>query len=237
MQLFYSEKRAGQIIYLEDQEARHCSQVLRKQIGDTIMVTDGLGNLFTTELTYMHKKRCELLIKNTETKNPHQPYLHMAVVPTKNIDRVEWFLEKATELGVNEISLVLSEHSERKKIRLDRLQKILIVAMKQSLNTHLPQLNDLLPFKSWIEKCQDEEGTQKFIPHCYEGEKRNLKTAYVPGSKAIVLIGPEGDFSASEVELALQQGFIPITLGENRLRTETAAISVCAFLNWMNIEE
>lgn len=235
MQLFYSTLVQDQIIFLEDQEARHCTQVLRKQIGDQISVTDGQGNLYHTELHKASKNQCELLIQETIPSPPHLPYLHMAIVPTKNIDRVEWFIEKATELGINEISLILADHSERKKIRYDRLEKLLIAAMKQSLNLHLPKLNDLTPFSDWINAYSTENTTLKFIPHCYDGAKSTLKAVYQPGQDALVLIGPEGDFSKVEVDLAESKGFQAISLGQTRLRTETAAISVCAFINWMNL--
>ena len=235
MQLFYSTEIEDNLIYLKDQEARHCAQVLRKQVGDEIKVTDGRGKLFSAVLIKLNKHVCELTIHETKSMAPHAPYLHVGIVPTKNIDRVELFLEKATELGINEVSLLLADHSERKKVRFDRLQKILLSAMKQSLNTYLPKLNDIRPLKEWILNSPTNDQLQKFIPHCYNNEKQTLKQAYVPGNEALILIGPEGDFSLDEVELALQNKFIPISLGETRLRTETAAISVCAFFNWMNL--
>ncbi len=233
MQLFYATNREKDLIVLEDQEAKHCVQVLRKKVGDEIMVTDGQGNLFTTELVTTSKSRCQLAIQETHRFPPHRPYLHIGIVPTKNIDRVEWFLEKATELGINEISLLLSENSERKKLRYDRLQKLLIAAMKQSLNTHLPRLNDLQSYQDWVDLQSKDESPFKLIPHIHEQEKQLLKDAYRPGQNVTVLIGPEGGFAKSEVDYALNNGFTPVSLGDTRLRTETAAIAVCAFINFM----
>jgi 16S rRNA (uracil1498-N3)-methyltransferase len=155
-------------------------------------------------------------------------YLHLAVAPTKNTDRFEWFLEKATEIGVDEITPILCEHSERKVIKDDRLEKVVISAMKQSLKAYLPKLNPLTPLKDLLNA--EFEG-KKFIAHCYDLDKRELKNELTESSSHLVLIGPEGDFSEEEIQLAITQQFIPVSLGESRLRTETAGVVACHTVN------
>ncbi|WP_294531828.1 16S rRNA (uracil(1498)-N(3))-methyltransferase [uncultured Bacteroides sp.] len=217
---------------LPEEEAQHCTRVLRLNIGDEITLTDGKGNFYQAEITAATNKRCQVAIKETRYQEPLWPcHLHIAMAPTKNMDRNEWFAEKATEIGFDELTFLNCRFSERKVIKTERISKILVSAIKQSLKARLPKLNEMTDFHTFIQ--QDFEG-QKFIAHCYEGEKKQLKEALTPGEDALVLIGPEGDFSEEEVQKAIEHGFVPISLGKSRLRTETAALVACHTLNLMN---
>lgn len=217
---------------LPEEEAQHCTRVLRLNIGDEITLTDGKGNFYQAEITAATNKRCQVAIKETRYQEPLWPcHLHIAIAPTKNMDRNEWFAEKATEIGLDELTFLNCRFSERKVIKTERISKILVSAIKQSLKTRLPKLNEMTDFHTFIQ--QDFKG-QKFIAHCYEGEKKQLKEALTPGEDALVLIGPEGDFSEEEVQKAIEHGFVPISLGKSRLRTETAALVACHTLNLMN---
>ena len=226
MYLFYAPNIAVEPI-LPEEESNHCVQVLRRTAGDAVQVTDGVGNLYHCIITNPHRKHCELRIESVETPAPlHEGYVHICLAPTKNIDRTEWAIEKCVEMGADEITPLLCEHSERKTINYERLQKILVSAAKQSLKTRFPKLNPLT-------KMTDLhiEG-DKFIAHCIEGykatdDKRALKDKVLRTHPTTILIGPEGDFSPSEVEWALTNGYVPISLGAARLRTETAAIVAC----------
>lgn len=214
---------------LPEEEAQHCTRVLRLGIGDEITLTDGKGNFYRAEITAATNKRC--LVKLIETI-PQAPlwsgHLHIAMAPTKNMDRNEWLAEKATEIGFDELTFLNCRFSERKVIKTERIEKILVSAIKQSLKARLPRLNEMTDFNSFIEK--DFSG-QKFIAHCYEGEKPLLKDVLKKGEDTLVLIGPEGDFSEKEVKKAIEKGFIPISLGKSRLRTETAALVACHTMN------
>lgn len=217
---------------LPEEEAQHCTRVLRLGVGDNITLTDGRGNFYKAEITVANSKRCLVSITETIHQNPLWPcHLHIAVAPTKNMDRNEWFAEKATEIGIDELTFLNCRFSERKVIKTERIEKILISAIKQSLKARLPKLNEMIDFTKFI--AQDFKG-QKFIAHCYEGEKPLLKDVLTPGKDAVVLIGPEGDFSEEEVKAAIERGFTPISLGKSRLRTETAALVACHTMNLMN---
>ncbi len=157
--------------------------------------------------------------------------LHMALAPTKNIDRFEWFLEKATECGIDEITPVICEKSERRVIKPQRLEKILVAAMKQSLRAFLPRLNAATPLETFL---RQPLANSRFIAHCAEGSRKHLRDVYMPGSDALFLVGPEGDFSDREIETAIEQGFTAISMGKHRLRTETAALALCVQANTMN---
>lgn len=226
MYLFYAPDIA-QTPILPEEESNHCVQVLRRTAGDEVQVTDGVGNLYHCIIINPHRKHCELRIESVETPAPlHEGYVHVCLAPTKNIDRTEWAIEKCVEMGVDEITPILCEHSERKTVNLERLQKILVSAAKQSLKTRFPILSPLT-------KMTDLriEG-DKYIAHCIEGYKATdnkfaLQQQIVRRHHTTVLIGPEGDFSPSEVEWALSNGYVPISLGAARLRTETAAIVAC----------
>lgn len=228
MQLFYNPKIdiADKEVVFDRDESRHISKVLRKKIGDVLNVTNGKGNLFEAEITNLDKNKCTANIVTVQTEKPKTYQLHLAVAPTKMNDRYEWFLEKATEIGVNEITPIICEHSERKNIKPERFERILQSAMKQSLRFSLPKLNAATPFLDFVEMHKNE---QLFIAHCEDGvEKKTLNKIIQPGKNVSVLIGPEGDFSKKEIGLALKNHFLPVSLGNNRLRTETAAIMACA---------
>ncbi len=217
---------------LSPDESLHCARVLRMKEGDEILVTDGTGKFFEAVLTSAHQKHCEVSIQNTiESPKTWGFNLHIAFAPTKNIDREEWFAEKATEIGIDRFSPLLCYHSERRQMKHDRMEKILVSAMKQSQKAFLPQLDGLISFSQFIK--QDFVG-RKFIAHCYAGEKKHLKEVYKAGEDALILIGPEGDFSEQEVAEAIEKGFEPITLGESRLRTETAALVACHTIHALN---
>ena len=234
MNLFFTENIDGQTAILPDEEARHCTQSLRKKIGDTIHFVDGKGGFYTGEITEATRKRCALrIIENQQAYQKPSIHLHIAIAPTKNISRLEWFLEKATEIGISEVTPILCQRSERKHIRVDRLQKIMLTAMKQSLKAYLPKLNDLTNFKDLIH-TQNSAKSRTFIAHCDKGEKLHLKNACNAGKDTLILIGPEGDFSPEEVALALQQDYQAISLGNSRLRTETAGLAACHIINLIN---
>ena len=233
MQLFYNSdisKHTTQFTFTKE-ESKHIVKVLRKNIGDTLHITNGKGLLFTAEITIPNINKCIATIVSKTQQKKRDYNLHLAVAPTKMNDRYEWFLEKATEIGIESITPIICDHSERKVIKAERYQKILQSAMKQSLSCYLPKLNEATSFKNFIK--QDSKG-DLFIAHCEETDKKSLKNKLQPQKNITILIGPEGDFSVKEIEMALANDFIPVTLGETRLRTETAAIVAChsvAFIN------
>lgn len=232
MHLFYTPDLNGTSYTLTEEESKHAVRVLRLQEGDIIQVIDGKGNFSNGRITDAHPKRCSVEIVDTQHEYcKRKSWLHIAVAPTKNIDRLEWFLEKATEIGIDEITPILCEHSERKVIKDDRLEKVIVSAMKQSLKAYLPKLNPLTPLSELLKA--NFEG-KKFVAHCYEQDKRQLKNEVAGSLSNLVLIGPEGDFSESEVSEAMAKGFIPVSLGESRLRTETAALVACHTCNLLN---
>lgn len=217
---------------LPEEEAGHCLRVLRLGIGSEIMLTDGKGSFYKAVISAATNKRCHVQIIETIPQNPYwKGHLHLAMAPTKNMDRIEWFAEKATEIGFDELTFLNCRFSERKVIKIDRVEKIVVSALKQSLKANKPVVNEMTDFRKFVET--DFTG-QKFIAHCYEGEKIALKDAIIPGEDALVLIGPEGDFSREEVELAESKGFKAITLGKSRLRTETAALVAVHTMNLLN---
>ncbi|MGC6430599.1 MAG: 16S rRNA (uracil(1498)-N(3))-methyltransferase [Jejuia sp.] len=233
MQLFYNPEitdNTKQFTFPKD-ESKHVVKVLRKNIGDTLHITNGRGWLFEAEVTLPNVNKCLVTIISKK-KQPKLDYqLHLAVAPTKMNDRYEWFLEKATEIGIDTITPIICDHSERKIIKSERFERILQSAMKQSLNCYLPKLKDAISFKDFISK--DFNG-QLFIAHCEEWDKKSLKKELSPKTEVTILIGPEGDFSLKEIELAIKNNFIPVTLGETRLRTETAAIVACHSVAFVN---
>lgn len=231
MHIFYTPDIKNNL-ELPEEEAKHCLKVLRLTQGDEIMLTDGTGNFYNAEITTATNKRCLVAIRETIYQEPlWKGYLHIAMAPTKNMDRIEWFAEKATEIGIDELTFLNCRYSERKVIKTERIEKITISAMKQSLKARLPKINDMTAFDAFINHTTAE---QKFIAHCYAGEKPLLKDVLKPGKDTVVLIGPEGDFSEEEVQKATDKGFIPISLGKSRLRTETAALVACFTLNELN---
>ena len=233
MQLFYNPEiteNTSQISFSKE-ESKHIVKVLRKQVGDIMHITNGYGWLFTAEITLAGLKSCLANVTSKTLQAKPKYNLHLAVAPTKMNDRYEWFLEKATEIGITSVTPIICDHSERKIVKTDRFEKILQAAMKQSLNCYLPKLNEPIAFKTFI--LQQHSG-ELFIAHCEETDKKSFKNELKPTKDITVLIGPEGDFSVKEIEMALQNKFIPVTLGDTRLRTETAAIVAChsvAFIN------
>lgn len=216
---------------LSEEESAHCVRVLRYSVGDEILITDGRGTTYTARITNPHPKHCDFEIISREKQQPHHNFhLHIAVAPTKNIERLEWAIEKCVEIGVDEITPLLCRFSERKQLRTDRLEKIILSAAKQSLTPYLPVLHELTPYDEFIQMANDKwqiTNEQRFIAHCYKDEKRLLKDEIEQGRDVLVLIGPEGDFSEKEVSDALAAGFAPVSLGNSRLRTETAAVVAC----------
>lgn len=233
MQLFYNPDINTSLheFSFDKEESKHIVKVLRKKEGDILHVTNGLGILFTTEIIMASEKKCTVSLTQSEIHEPTPFYLHLAVAPTKMNDRFEWFLEKATEIGVQEITPIICDHSERKIIKTERFAKIIESAMKQSLQFHLPKLNEPLSLKEFI--SHNHEGNL-FIAHCEETEKRLLKDSITKNQKYTVLIGPEGDFSEKEIQLALTHNYIPVSLGNTRLRTETAAVVACHSIVFAN---
>ena len=224
MIVFYTKNISDASAVLEAEEARHATQVLRRKAGDSIRFTDGEGGWYEGTIGAISKNHCEVLIAKREITPYRRPYtLHLAVAPTKNIERFEWFLEKATEIGVDRITPLWCRHSERGNIRPERLQKVLIAAMKQSLQPFLPVLSPAAGLEQLLRHEQDS-ACGRFIA-CMGNGGGHLFQTCVPGQDTLVLIGPEGDFSGDEIALCFAQGFLPVTLGENRLRTETAAIA------------
>ena len=231
MHLFYTPDIAATLELPQD-EAAHALRVLRLTEGAEVMLTDGKGSFYRAEIDIISGKRCYMRIVETITPEPlWQGHLHLAMAPTKNMDRIEWFAEKATEIGFDELTFLDCRFSERKVVKTERVEKILVSAMKQSLKPTLPLLNGMTSFDKFI---TSPFAGKKYIAHCYEGEKLSLMQALQPGEDALVLIGPEGDFSPEEVQKAVANGFQPITLGRSRLRTETAALVAVHMMNLVN---
>ncbi|MCZ8371446.1 16S rRNA (uracil(1498)-N(3))-methyltransferase [Phocaeicola sp. KGMB11183] len=217
---------------LPEEEAGHCLRVLRLGVGDEVMLTDGKGFFYKAVISAATGKRCQVkVVEKIEQEKFWKGHLHLAMAPTKNMDRIEWFAEKATEIGFDELSFLNCRFSERKVIKTERIEKIVVSAMKQSLKACKPIVNEMTDFAKFMQR--DFQG-QKFIAHCYEGEKPLLKEVLKPEEDALVLIGPEGDFSPEEVQKAEALGFQPISLGKSRLRTETAALVAVHMMNLFN---
>ncbi len=218
--------------FLTEEESKHAIRVMRLEVGSVMQLIDGKGGLYTAEIIDSHPKRTILQIKSTvQEYGKRNHYLHIAIAPTKNMERLEWFLEKATEIGIDEISLIICQRSERKEAKAERLNKIITAAIKQSLKAYHPKLNEVIPLAELLAK--PFEG-QKFIAHCEDSEKVTLSSMLQKHSRYLILIGPEGDFTPHEIDMALQNGYNAITLGESRLRTETAALEACFEANFLN---
>ena len=234
MELFYSKDIEGGICRLDQDESGHCVRVLRHRSGDEISVIDGCGTLYRCRITSDSHKGVEaVVLESTEDWGAHPYRLHLAVCPTKNNDRYEWFAEKACEIGFDVLSPVIGEHSERRVLKTVRVEKILVSAAKQSLKAAVPTVNEPVSVKEFIKSHSNEDGTLKLIAYCFEDEnvpRRSIKEVLsgYEGKDIIVMIGPEGDFSAVEAEMALEAGFIPVHLGASRLRTETAALTAAS---------
>lgn len=229
MQLFFCENLAlNTEVILSQEESFHAAQVLRMRSGDFIHLTDGLGHLFRGELLNVDSKKSLVRLVEELPLRPATTRLHIAIAPTKNIDRFEWFLEKATEMGIAEITPLLCRHSERKEIKPERLNKVIVAAAKQSHHFIFPRLNPLLKFEDFINTTSAEN---KFIAHCESSEKNDFGKSIIGKKSALLLIGPEGDFSEQEIQLAISNNYVPVSLGESRLRTETAGVYACAVFN------
>lgn len=217
---------------LSEDESLHCVKVLRHKVGDTICVIDGHGTKAIGKIEAAHAKQCAVSLSNKQlvAKNRNY-YLHVAIAPTKNIERTEWFVEKAVEMGIDEISFIRSKNSERTVVKDDRIRKVAESAVKQSQQAYIPKLNSLIDFKDLVKQA---EADIKLIAHCDEDKKENIKTHIVSGKSHLVLIGPEGDFTKEEIEQALAANYKPVALGDNRLRTETAGLYVCGALAVIN---
>lgn len=225
MNLFYQQNIHGDTVHFDAEESRHIVRVLRRKSGDEVLVTDGMGKRLTCILNADHPKRCEAKIIHTELEERRDSCrIHLAVAPTKNISRYEWFLEKATEIGVDEITPIICRNSERNQVKIERLNKVLIAAMKQSLKVHLPVLHPAVSFNEFIKKAASE---QKYIASIGSGNPVPIGEIYKKGKTNVVLIGPEGDFADEEVADAAKVNYLQISLGKSRLRTETAGVVAC----------
>ncbi len=239
MQLFYAPDITPPFYTLSEEESKHCVRVLRLEVGDTIHITDGAGNLFCCSIVEASAKRCRVEVVSTQSDYGKLPYhLTMVVAPTKSNDRYHWFLEKATEVGVSEVIPVITSHSERRQVKRERDEKIVTSAVKQSLKAYHPKLHEAMSFRDVIER--EGVATCRFIAHCGEAVSSQGRS-YLPdelhrGESVEVLIGPEGDFSEQEVLMAVERGYREITLGSQRLRTETAALMAVMMVNIANGE-
>ena len=227
MDTFYCPKIKEGLCHLPDGESHHAARVLRKQQGQNVRLIDGNGTVATGTFEEIHKKNCVVKVEKIENHRPANSFLHIAIAPTKNLDRTEWFLEKTTELGIQQITPILCKHSERKVIRKDRLEKVIMAATKQSMSAFLPHLDDLTPFRQLLDGLATNYD-QRFIAYCGDGPTIDISAIPKHDNKTIVLIGPEGDFTIEEYQLAIKMGFVGLTLGKSRLRTETAGIYVAA---------
>jgi len=234
MQLFFNSEltKSTTSFEFDDLESKHIIKVLRRKRGDQLQITNGKGDFFDAIITDDHLKKCTVSIVKVSHTIPRSYWLHMVVAPTKTNERFEWFLEKATEIGVNEITPIICDRSERKIVKIERLKKVVQAAMKQSFQSYLPKVNEPVLFKEFLK--QPKEGLL-FVAHCEEDvEKYELKRRVAPDKPVTVLIGPEGDFSPAEIKQAANHGFLPVSMGRNRLRTETAGIVACATVAMIN---
>jgi 16S rRNA (uracil1498-N3)-methyltransferase len=229
--LFFQPQIEHGTRFLAPDESKHCAKVLRKKEGELISVTDGKGMLYHCMITNSNAQRVEFKIESSVKEKDKGYFIHIAIAPTKNPDRIEWFVEKAIEIGVDEISLILCDKSERAALKTDRLDKLAISAMKQSLKTTLTKINHMILIKDFITA---NKASQKFIAYVDSTNPTQLKGVVKSKESYIVLIGPEGDFSKKEIDMAISQDYTKVGLGPNRLRTETAGIVACTILNLAN---
>lgn len=232
MNLFYAPDINDDFFSLNTEESKHIVRVLRMKQGDTIRFTDGRGYFYDCKIIDANPRACQLKVNEKFEGTDHRPFhLQIAIAPTKNINRFEWFLEKATEIGIDWITPLICDHSERKEVNSNRLNRVLVAAMKQSLKSALPILDEAISFSDFITQPINN---QKYIAYINEGISTELSKLYQPKQDALVLIGPEGDFSQNEVNLAISEGFKPVKLGPSRLRTETAGVVACHTINLLN---
>lgn len=233
MHLFYTPDISYPKYTLSEEESKHCIRVLRLGVGDVIHLVDGVGGYHSAEISSANMKRVEVLVTNSQLAFGKRDFkLHIAIAPTKNTDRLEWFLEKATEIGIDEITPIICQRSERKAVKIERLEKVITSAVKQSIKAYHPKINEAVNFTGFLELHNCEN---RFIAHCLPAtDKMYLTDNLLKHQDCLILIGPEGDFSESEIEFALLQGFKAVTLGNTRLRTETAALAACFEVNYIN---
>jgi len=233
MQLFYQENFSLQNAFeLEESETKHCLQVLRHQQGDILQLTNGKGLLASAKIEKIQGKKCYLKVVESRLEEKKEAYsIHLAIAPTKNADRMEWLIEKCVEIGIDEVSFLQTQHSERKFFGLERLQKKALSALKQSLKVHLPKINPIQGFRDFVQKASEE---QKFIAYVDQQNPQTLFGASQKNQNYCILIGPEGDFSKEELEMALDKNFQKVSLGNSRLRTETAALVAVMSLHLKN---
>ena len=236
MHLFYTpdlELDKGEYYSLSKEESSHCVKVLRLREKDTICLTNGTGRFVFAEITDASPKLCSFIVNEVKDDYGKRNYrIHIAVAPTKNMNRMEWFVEKAVEMGVDKISFFTSEHSERMVVKRERVEKIMISALKQSLKAYMPELDEKVSFKDLVKNSQE---SKKFIAYCKPEGRTSIKDSYNKEEDVLILIGPEGDFSENEVSFAIENGFKTITLGESRLRTETAALFALQGIHFVNM--
>ena len=237
MHIFYTPELAEvsetKLYFLSEEESKHCVRVLRLIVNDAIILIDGTGGFYQAKILESNPKKTLVeIISKQECFQKRNYYLHIAVAPTKNIERFEWFLEKATEIGIDEITPIICDRSERKDVKIDRLMKVITSAVKQSIKAYHPKINAPIKFKSFLESLS--QSATYCIAHCNDGEKVELKYVDTSERNYVILIGPEGDFTHDEVELARLKDFKAITLGSSRLRTETAALEACFEVNFLN---
>lgn len=235
MHLFYAPRLNDELEFtLSPEESHHAVRVLRLNPGSEIILVNGRGGWYQSKITHPDPKACSVEITGITNGVGKPPYhLHIALAPTKQIDRYEWFLEKSTEIGISEITPLICEHSERKDVKTERQMRIVIAAMKQSLNAYHPIIHEPVSFKNFIRATI---GGTKSIAHCHPGNKKWLNEIMLSGQPMTILVGPEGDFSVSEISAAVGYGYLPVTLGSSRLRTETAGVVACQTISWISKE-
>jgi len=229
MLLFYCPNIINGDNFLNPEESRHCIKVLRKNTGDQIEITDGIGNFYIAILTEVNHRKCFYKILSSYPSKPKDYSIHIAIAPTKNTDRIEWFVEKSVEIGISKITFIQTAFSERKTINMDRIMRKAISAMKQSMRSYLPEFSRITKFTTFIDSV-DEAG-QKFIAHLDNEQTEHLQEVVMPESDKLIIIGPEGGFTNEEISLAKNKHFKPVKIGDHRLRTETAGIVACTMLN------
>ncbi len=232
MNLFFTPDLSGDSYTLNEEESKHIVRVLRSGKGDPVFLTNGKGDFYKGEIADANPKACVVsILETTDQFGKRNYHIHIAIAPTKNIDRFEWFLEKATEIGIDEITPLICNHSERREVKTERLNKVIVAAMKQSVKAYLPKLNEAETFKNFISKTTS---SQKFICAVAAEKNQLLKNKYSRRKDVLILIGPEGDFSKEEIEMALKNNFDLVSLGESRLRTETAGVVACNTISILN---
>ncbi len=235
MHIFYTPDIQHEIYVLNETESKHVVRVLRLKTGDAVFLVDGRGGFYKARLLDDNAKRCTVqVVERKQEYGKRSFHLHIAIAPTKNIDRFEWFLEKSTEIGIDTITPVLCKHSERKRIKLDRSMRVITAAVKQSIKAYHPVINALTDFSSFVKQFSNQMQAKKYIAHCQTFKTLFLRDDYNKGENAIVMIGPEGDFTKQEIQEAIDAGFKSISLGNNRLRTETAGVVACHSICFLN---